>query len=356
MTTSSPALEQAALIDATGDHDEAINILASAAQAGDLWAITRLGKRLLVGDRAPYLPEHGASMVLEAAFKENPEAVAAVAIFQCLGIYQPQSWQQAFTTLVHAACLGWRPAREQLLLLTPTPPCDDTQELLDVGVPQFWKELARHIDINVWFNIPAPDVLSASPRIVTYADFIPPRWCQFLIRMAAAKLQPALVYDAAGKRNYRSQTRSNSIAEFNLVENDFVHFLLQARMSKACGVPMNQMEGTAVLNYQSGQQISNHYDFVDPALPNYAQEIAENGQRVITFLIYLNDAYVGGETQFPLLGLSNKGQTGAALYFVNALPDGLPDKRTLHAGAPPTAGEKWIVSQFIRNRAVKYIL
>jgi hypothetical protein len=38
------------------------------------------------------------------------------------------------------------------------------------------------------------------------------------------------------------------------------------------------------------------------------------------------------------------------LYFVNALPDASPDLRTVHAGRPPTAGEKWIVSQFIRDR------
>src|SRR5690606_6421333 len=185
---------------------------------------------------------------------------------------------------------------------------------------------------------------------------IPVSWCRYFIRLATSKLKPALVYDASGKRNYRSKTRTNSIAEFNLVENEFIHFLMQERMSRACGIPMQHMEGTAVLNYQPGQEISNHFDFVDPALPNYAQEIAENGQRVITFLVYLNDDYAGGETQFPLLELSNKGKAGEGLYFSNALLDGTADKRALHAGAPPVSGEKWIVSQFIRDRPVKYVL
>ena len=31
-------------------------------------------------------------------------------------------------------------------------------------------------------------------------------------------------------------------------------------------------------------------------------------------------------------------------------PDGSADLRTLHAGRPPRGGEKWIVSQFVRNR------
>jgi len=88
----------------------------------------------------------------------------------------------------------------------------------------------------------------------------------------------------------------------------------------------------------------------------HRQEITENGQRIITFLIYLNDDYSGGETVFPELDIRHKGQIGEGLFFVNALANGASDLRTLHAGAPPLNGEKWIVSQFIRNREVKYIL
>jgi prolyl 4-hydroxylase len=356
ISSSSSAIGQAAVLDAAGDHDEAINVLAAATQAGDLYAMTRLGKRLLVGDRAPYLPKEGASMVLEAAYKNNAEAVATVAVFQCIGIYQQKSWPQAFNTLVHAASLGWRPAREQLLLLLSAPAPGDPHQLLEIQEPAFWNQLTRSVDIEAWFGIPAPTVLSDSPRVVSFANFIPASWCSFFIRLSAEKLKPALVYDAANKRNYRAQTRTNSIAEFNLMENDFIHFLMQERMSRACGVPMNHMEGTAILNYQPGEESSNHFDFVDPGMTNYAQEIAENGQRIITFLIYLNADYEGGTTDFPLLGLSNKGKLGEGLYFVNALPDGTADKRTLHAGSPPVSGQKWIVSQFIRNRPVKYVL
>jgi prolyl 4-hydroxylase len=72
----------------------------------------------------------------------------------------------------------------------------------------------------------------------------------------------------------------------------------------------------------------------------------------VTFLVYLNDDYADGQTEFPRLELSHKGQRGEALYFVNALDGGKADIRTLHAGRPPSAGEKWIVSQFVRNRAL----
>lgn len=357
MSVTSPGMEKAALHDAEGEHDKAVNELARATQEGDLLAMTRLGKRLLVGDRAPYLPKQGAGMVLEAAQKGVAEAVAAVSVMQCTGVYQPKSWKHAFNTLIHAARLGWAPAREQLCLLGDGHADDEDREaMIKAGSDQSWLDLGKSIDITEWFRVPPGKALCDSPRIMAFQGFIPANWCRFFIRQSASRLKPALVYDPAYKRNVRSNTRTNSIAEFNLAENEFIHFLLQERMSRACGVPMQQMEGTAILQYNPGEKSSNHYDFVDPELPNYQQEIAENGQRIITFLIYLNDDYEGGETVFPELDISHKGREGEGLYFVNSLEDGSPDTRTLHAGSPPVSGEKWIVSQFIRNRPVKYVL
>ena len=104
-----------------------------------------------------------------------------------------------------------------------------------------------------------------------------------------------------------------------------------------------------VLHYDVGQQITPHFDFIDVNAPDYEQQIREQGQRMITFLLYLNDDYSGGETTFPELGLVNRGAPGDGLYFINAHPDGAADRNMLHTGSPPTAGEKWIVSQFIRN-------
>jgi hypothetical protein len=110
------------------------------------------------------------------------------------------------------------------------------------------------------------------------------------------------------------------------------------------------MESPSILHYAVGQQFRDHYDFVDPATPGYEALIAQHGERIVTFLLYLNDDYEGGETAFPSLGLSHKGARGEGMFFTNALPAGGPDRRVLHAGRPPTRGEKWIVSQFIRSR------
>ena len=112
------------------------------------------------------------------------------------------------------------------------------------------------------------------------------------------------------------------------------------------------MEGPTVLHYAIGEEITNHYDFVNPRIPNYAAEIAQRGQRIVTFLVYLNDDYEGGETDFPSLGLRYHGAKGQGLFFTNALPNGEADLRMVHAGLPPKDNEKWLMSQFIRNRVV----
>jgi prolyl 4-hydroxylase len=72
---------------------------------------------------------------------------------------------------------------------------------------------------------------------------------------------------------------------------------------------------------------------------------------VATFLAYLNDGYVGGETDFPRAGLRFKGAAGDALMFANVDLQGRPEPLSLHAGLPPGSGEKWVLSQWIRDRA-----
>jgi prolyl 4-hydroxylase len=353
---SKTVIAEAEKCDARGDHDEAINVLARATQSGNQIAKTKLGKRLLVGDRSPYLPKEGAVFILEAAKANIAEAVSVVAVFQATGIYQEQNWAQALVTLTHAAALGSLSAREQILLLADQGESIKDPTLLENNKANYWTNIASKIKLESWLAPPEGRVLHEDPLIKTFTELLPAPVCRWLIRLSNNRLKPALVYDSENKRNYLSKTRTNSIAEFNLIENEFLHFLIQKKMSIACNIPMKQMEGTAILHYKPGEEISEHFDFVDPNLPNYEQEIRDNGQRIITFLIYLNEEYEGGETAFTELDLSYKGQTGDGIYFVNALPDGSSDLRTKHAGRPTSSGEKWIVSQFIRNREVKYVL
>lgn len=332
-------LDLAQRYDAEGRHHDAINELARGTSAGDLSCMRELGKRLLTGDRAPLLAPDGARFLVDAAKQGDAEAAGRAATLAALGLYRPQDWREALAWLVVAAQRGWQPAQDQLIALHPNAAGKD------------WQRLAAQIDLSTWSTCPAARVLSADPQVQFFEGFISPSVCDWIIDHARGRLTRAKVYDAANVQEIVSETRTNSVANSSLANVELLDLLLQVKMSAACRQPMRNMEAPAVLHYAVGEENRDHFDFVDPATPDYAQEIARNGQRVVTFLVYLNDDYDGGETNFPRLGFSHKGRRGEGLFFVNALPDMQPDLRMLHSGQPPTRGEKWIVSQFIRSRA-----
>jgi hypothetical protein len=181
-------------------------------------------------------------------------------------------------------------------------------------------------------------------------EFVTDSVCDWLIEQARPNLKRALIYDPVGGKDIADHMRTNSAAGFDLMHADLVQIAVQARMSAATGISIHNFEGPTILHYAPGEEITNHYDFVNPRIPNYQAEIEKRGQRIVTFLVYLNDDYEGGETDFPSLNLRYHGGRRAGLFFTNALPNGEADVRMVHAGLPPKDKEKWLMSQFIRNR------
>ena len=352
-----PELARAAQFDAAGNFDEAINCLARGTGAGDMACMEQLGMRLLTGQNSPLLPEEGLQFIGEACAKGFGEGAARAAGVLALGNGGMADWRRALDWLCRSAEAGWKNSQAQLLALA-----DDRALAKRVagtgsaapvaGSP--WRALAATIDLEAWRRAPAPQVKSDDPRVVAFAGLARPELCEFFISLTPGRMEPARVYDPVQQTDVVMAHRNNTLANFDLRRVELAHVLLQARMSAACGVPERHMEAPNVLHYAPGEQIADHFDFVDPkSVPDYAAEIARNGQRVVTFLLYLNDDYEGGETAFPKLGFSHRGRTGDGVYFVNALPDMQPDVRTLHAGCPTTRGEKWIITQFIRSRTTR---
>jgi prolyl 4-hydroxylase len=375
-TIASAALLAAREHDAAGRHNDAINTLSAATRAGDLQAMSELGHRLLAGDRAPRLVPHALSFITEAARGGEGRALARVAALTAAGAHMPQDWPKALRLLGDAAAAGDASARGQLQSLQPAAATQsDAPESLQptqVGLPDAagarspadaaldagarpapvdpqtnWRALAASVRLEEWL-CPAPsEALHA--KVHRVSNLAPPAVCAWLVARAQGHLSPATVYDAVAKRDLVHEMRTNTLANFDYGTLDVVQFLVQARMAHTCGYRIQHFEAPMVLHYDVGQQITPHFDFIDMNAPDYAQQIREQGQRMITFLLYLNDDYAGGETTFPELGVVNRGVQGGGLYFINAHEDRSPDRNMLHTGSPPTAGEKWIVSQFIRD-------
>ena len=342
----SSKVAEAARCDSTGNHARAVSLLAEACAHGDVEAMTRLGKRLLVASNAPDRPKEGTELIRAAAHLGGAEAAAQLAVLSAIGMFVEQSWEAAISALTFAAERGWLAAQRQLRILAT-----DRERAGREIDPASWKTLAATIDVGRWHTPLAGATLSASPLVRYFPDFANTDVCGWLIDKARGRLVRAPVYSQTTRKEKISETRTNTWAMFNVLEADLVSVLVQVRMSVHAGVPFRYLEPLSVLHYAVGEEISEHFDFVDPLqTPSYEQELAENGQRVVTFLVYLNDDYAGGKTEMPEVGISHKGRKGEGLFFVNAHPNGDPDRRTLHAGRPPTQGEKWVVSQFMRSR------
>jgi len=278
-----------------------------------------------------------------AARAGDPEAPRHLATLAAAGIGMPQSWARALSHLFAAAMAGSMSARGQLAVLSGKGQGVDLGE----NTPAYWRMLCATVRIEDWLRPCEKTVLNASPRTVAIEAFLHTATCDWLIGLARGRLAPAMTYDAAGAAALTAKARSNSAIELGLTECDVVVLLTRQRMAAIIGVPVTALEPSQILHYATGEQFARHHDYLDPALP----EVAEHGQRIVTFLVYLNDAFEGGETDFPRLGLRHKGRPGDALYFGNLQADGAPDPRTVHAGLAPTSGAKWLLSQWIRDRA-----
>lgn len=336
----SASVEHARAFDQAGRYAEAVEVLKQASLRNDLLAMTELAHRLLVGDRAPKSPKHALYLLGQAAKAGEGRALARLASLKAAGAYVQQHWRHALGLLGEAAAAGDLSARGQLVCLQPPGACQ-------AG----WSTMAERVPLDYWLRPASQELLHENVRSV--AALAPPPVCTWLIGRAQGRLQPALVYDSVSRENQVHEMRTNTMALFDYSTFDVVQFLVQARMSLTCGYPMQHFEAPMVLHYDVGQEITPHFDFIDAKAADYGEQIREQGQRMITFLLYLNDDYAGGETTFPELGIVHRGSTGNGLYFINARADLSPDRRMLHTGSPPARGEKWVVAQFIVSKRLR---
>lgn len=300
---------------------------ARAAKAGNAAALRLLATHLLT--RQPVAEADGVNIARLAAERGDAEAMHLCAMLAAQSEKLRDRWQTAIECLQRAADAGHALAASELEFCSR----EDIHALLDVT------NLVRH-------------TVAEAPRIVTIESFVPAETCRWLIARASPRLTRAQVYDPGTGGGRYEHARTNSAVEFNIADSDLVLLLIRQRIAALLDVPCRNLEVTTVLHYSVGENFEEHFDFLDPAVPAYARDIADRGQRMATFLLYLNEEYTSGETTFPTLEWSYKGKTGDALLFWNLTPSGAPEPRSRHSGTPPSGGEKWLLSQWIRERTL----
>lgn len=321
------AMALAQALDGRGDHNAALGVLDSAAKRGFATAQFVLGARLMVGRASPYRPNEGVKLLAAAALGGSVEAQKLMAVIAAMS----GQMKDALLHLQQAARAD-QEAKAQLALVAP-----DGQ-----------------IDAAFWLRGAPIEQQVQSPRIGIVRGFIPKPVCQWLIGRARPRLEQVRIRDpelGARQDSYRSNTGMG----FGFLDTDLVLQLVQTRIALTIDVPLNHQEPTNILHYEPGQEYKPHFDFVDPNGAANLEQLKNAGQRTVTFLIYLNDSFEGGETDFPRLGFRFKGAPGDALVFWNVSPEGKPETQSLHAGLAPISGEKWLFSKWVRERPLPLI-
>jgi prolyl 4-hydroxylase len=299
--------------------------------AGNPGAIGALGARLMVGRDSPCSPVDGLELLNKAACENDADAWAYLAVMAAAGAGRSQSWADAFEALASAVRLDHASAVRQCQLL----------RALGINGAD---------DVDAWINKFDTRVVHESPRFAAHPGILPLPLCKYLIERSAPRLKRAQVFDALSGSLKVDTMRTNSSAAYSVIDTDVIMQLIRARIARAAGVAFDALEPMEVLHYKGGESYRQHIDFFHPSRAGYADEMRIRGQRVKTCLVYLNAGYEGGETEFPRLGIKFRGEVGEALVFTNVRADGAGDMNTLHTGLPVTRGEKWLLSQWIRDK------
>jgi prolyl 4-hydroxylase len=344
MVSSAPATVDAP--SANLASPDGLESLRQASDHGDTRAMARLAARLLVGANAPRDPRGAFTLLSAAAERDDIDAIALLATLAAVGATAPPDWPTALSLIRRAAALGSPPARAQLLLLATgslaTP--NDSES------PDTWGRLAEKVDVTAWITPPPRQALFEAPRVRMAARFATAPVCDWIRHKAEGRMRPAMMYHGDSKTERIDPHRTCGDYQFDILNTDLVLLLVRERIAALTKLPTVAMEPPRVFHYALGQEIKPHYDRCGDGALGYGGDTGYLGDRIVTFLLYLNDDFEGGDLDFPKAGFRCKGAKGDAVYFAHVDMAGKPDPLSLHAGLKISRGEKWVLSQWIHDR------
>ena len=198
-------------------------------------------------------------------------------------------------------------------------------------------------------SVPAAEVLHEAPLVRRLGGAIHPLVLDAVTNLAAPLVKRSQVIDARTGEVRVDPMRTSSHVTLGARQHDHVLEALERCISSITGLPPENAEFLQILRYRLNEEFRPHVDYFNEGGAGAYQSFADGGQRAQTVLIYLNEGYSGGHTSFLKLGLNIRGHRGDVLHFHNIGADNLGYRDSLHSGAPVTAGEKWLLSQWIRN-------
>jgi len=174
-------------------------------------------------------------------------------------------------------------------------------------------------------------------------NFLTKKQCDYLISLIEKQNQKSMV--AAGGKNIIENTRTSSTS--NLQHSDKTVAGIHEKIAKVIGKTTEYGEHLQGQKYEPGQYFKPHYDWF--AGDAYTRHCLASGNRTHTLMIYLNDDFEGGGTDFPELNYTVKPKRGMALMWTHLKKDGSGDTDAMHEGMTVTDGTKYIITSWWRE-------
>lgn len=178
-----------------------------------------------------------------------------------------------------------------------------------------------------------------------YPYLINKKFCDTIIDIASTRLETA--------QTVGEQIEGYRTAEYcwlgDLVDTIPELEWIQDFVSKATELPIENQEDIHIVKYNVGGEYKEHHDWFDEDDVEQRTEIGSSGNRTHSFLIYLNNDFEGGETEFNKLSKIIEPELGKGLMWTNKI-DGVCLDESLHTGLPVTKGEKWILIIWVREK------
>jgi prolyl 4-hydroxylase len=185
-----------------------------------------------------------------------------------------------------------------------------------------------------------PRVICADPYLALYPQLFSAAECKYLAVLGTPWLGQASILNLTGEARLDDKIRDAESCSIPHLAEDMVVHAVNRCIAAATGTPWINGEPLNILKYSPGQQYRPHHDGTG------ADNITVREQ---TALIWLNEQFDGGETDFPRIKVRVRGGVGDMLVFRNVHANGDFDQRMLHAGLPVTEGIKWMASRWIQS-------
>ena len=169
--------------------------------------------------------------------------------------------------------------------------------------------------------------------------------CKKLMKIAQTKkMERSNVWDYNnGIGNVLNENQRLSYQTWLSEEDDIIVRKLADVSEELTKIPRENQELLQVVRYEPGGLFHSHYDAcTDNTAENCTKMNMNSGQRRCTLLIYLNDDFEGGETEFEKIGIKIKPKAGTGILFWGTFADGSVINESMHRGNEVSKGEKWI--------------